>query len=218
MLEIPVYNEQGKTSGGVEIDPRVLGGRVRPDLLKQAIVMYQANLRQNTSTTRSRGMVVGSTRKLYRQKGAGNARAGQRRTVIRRGGGVAFAKGKQNFSQAMNKKMRRLARNNAILAKINSNDVVVLDELNLDHPNTKRLATLLRAVGAEKGCLLALSEPNDTVYKSGRNIPRTEVRVLGEVSAFDVLRRKKLVMTRPAFEALVSDPVRIRPPGDGSER
>ncbi|MCH8883229.1 MAG: 50S ribosomal protein L4 [SAR324 cluster bacterium] len=108
----------------MEVDPDPLGGQVRPRLLKQAVVMYQANRRQNTSATRSRGMVVGSTRKLYRQKGTGNARAGARRTHVRRGGGVAFAKGRQNFTQSMNKKMRRLARNNAILAKIVSDEVM----------------------------------------------------------------------------------------------
>lgn len=209
MLKIPVYNSEGKESGAVEIDPEILGGKVRPRLLKQAVVMYQANLRRNTSATRSRGMVVGSTKKLYRQKGTGRARAGASRTNVRRGGGVAFAKGEQDYSQSMNKKMRRLARNNAILAKIQSNDVLVLEDLKFDRPSTRRFASILRAVGADKGCLMAIGDYDDTVYRSGRNIAKTEVRVLREVNAYDLLRRRKLIMTRPAFEALVNDPVRL---------
>lgn len=210
MLAIPVYDNQGKRAGQVEIDPQVLGGRVRPQLLKQAIVMYQANRRQNTSATKSRGMVSGSTRKLYRQKGTGNARAGARRTGIRTGGGMVFAKGKQNYTQGMNKKMRRLARNNAILAKITGDNALVVESLELDKPSTGQFASLLRAVGAEGSCLVALSEPDRAVYLSGRNLSRTDVQPLGEVNAYDVLRRKKLVMTRSAFDILVSDPVSLR--------
>ena len=210
MLEIPLHDAQGKRTGGVEVDPDPLGGKVRPQLLKQAVVMYQANRRQNTCATRSRGMVVGSTRKLYRQKGTGNARAGARRTHVRRGGGVAFAKGRQVFTQSMNKKMRRLARNNAILAKIVSEDVIVIEDPGFDRPNTKRFASLLRSLGAENGCLFAVAEPNQAVHLSGRNIPRTDVRLLRDVSAYDVLLRRKFVMTKAAFDVMVEDPARLR--------
>lgn len=214
MLSVPLFDGEGKPAGSVEIDPKLLGGRVRPQLLKQAVVMYQANARQGTSATKSRGMVAGSTRKLFRQKGTGNARMGARRTVIRRGGGVAFAKGAQNYHQDLNKKMRRLARNNAILAKIQSNDVAVVEGVAFETPSTKRFVSLMKAVGGDRGCLFALGAPDDVVYRSGRNIPKTEVRPLSEVNAYDILRRKKFVMTRPAFDALVNDPVRLRPAAD----
>ena len=210
MLAIPVYDSHGKPAGQVEIDPAILGGEVRPGLLKQAIVMYQANRRQNTSATKGRSMVAGSTRKLYRQKGTGNARMGTIRTNIRRGGGVAFAKGAQNHAQAMNKKMRRLARNSAILAKITSSDALLLESLELEAPNTKQFAILMRSVGAQRGALVALDRPNRAVLLSGRNIPRTDVQPLADVNAYDILRRKKLVMTRAAFDVLMRDPVRAR--------
>ena len=210
MLQIPVFNQDGNPAGQVEIDPAILGGEVNPRLLKQAIVMYQANLRQNTSATKSRGMVEGSTRKLYRQKGTGNARAGTRRTNIRRGGGVAFAKGRQNFDQAMNKKMRRSARNNAILARIEGNNALVLESLSMQSPSTKRLAGLLRKVGAGDGCVVALNGEDRTAFLSGRNIPKTDVRPMAELNAYELLRRKKLVMTRSAFDAMVSDPACFR--------
>lgn len=210
MLSIPVFDAEGQPSGNVEIDPQVLGGRVRPKLLKQAIVMYQGNARQNSSTTRSRGMVVGSTRKLYRQKGTGNARMGARRTNLRRGGGVAFAKGGQVFKRALNKKMRRLARNNAILAKIERQNVMVVDELSFDAPSTRRLVSMVTAMGAEGGFVLALDRPDRTLHLSGRNIAGGEVRSLSDLNAYDVLRGKKLIMTRPALEALLAGPNRTR--------
>ena len=155
-------------------------------------------------------MVAGSTRKLYRQKGTGNARAGTRRTNIRTGGGVAFAKGRQNYAQAMNKKMRRLARNNAILAKIMGNKALVVESLAFDKPSTRQFASLLRAIGAQGGCVVALAKPDRAVYLSGRNLSGTDVHTLGELNAYDLLRRKTLVMTRSAFDVLLSDPVRLQ--------
>ncbi len=206
MIEVPVYKMDGQKSGVLEIDPAVLGGEVRPKLLKQAVVMYQANARQNTSATKSRGMVEGSTRKLYRQKGTGNARMGAIRTCVRRGGGVAFAKGKQNYSQDLPKKMRRLARNNAILAKLQSGQVAVVEDLKFDKPRTKVFAGMLSALGADRGCVVALAANDRNAYLAGRNIAKTEVKPVCEINAFEVLRRRKLVMTKEAFESLKADP------------
>ena len=103
MIELPVYNSQGKEVDRMTVDPAVLGSKVRPALLKQALVMYHANKRQGTAATKSRGMKVGSGAKLYRQKGTGRARVGNSRTCVRRGGGVAFAKVARDFSQRMPK-------------------------------------------------------------------------------------------------------------------
>ena len=212
MLDVPVYNMDGEQTGAVQLDSRILGDRVRPQLLKQAIVAYQANRRQGSARTRSRGQVTGSTRKIHRQKGTGNARMGTVRTGIRRGGGVIFAKQDQVFSRALPKKMRRLARNNAILAKILSQDVLVIDGLAFEEPKTKRMVELLRGLGASAGCLLALHERDENIARSGRNLPRTDVCLVGDLNAYDILRRKKLILSRPAFEMLASDPVTLRSP------
>ena len=216
MLQVPVYDMSGSKTGSVEIDAEILGGKVRPPLLKQAVVIYMANQRQGTASTKSRGMVSGSTRKLYRQKGTGNARMGAIRTVIRRGGGVAFAKGKQNYGRTMPVKMRRLARNNAILAKIVAEDVVVVEGLTFETPKTKTMVQMLNRVGAGLGCVVALHDLDSNVVKSGRNIPKTEIKPLRELNAYEILRRKTLVLTKRAFEALVADPVTCRPTTDGS--
>ncbi len=210
MIEVPVYKMDGTSSGTESIDPAVLGGRVRPKLLKQAVVMYQANRRQNTSATKSRGMVVGSTKKLYRQKGTGRARAGAIRTCIRRGGGVAFAKGRQNYQQDLPKKMRRLARNSAILAKIKAGNVAIVDGLAMDKPQTKAFAAMLSSLGVDRGCVVALRGEDRNLFLSGRNIQKTEVRCVRNLNALDVLRRDKLVMSMEAFRCLKNDPVRLR--------
>lgn len=207
MIDIPVYSIDGKQTGAEKIDRAVLGGKVRPKLIKQAVVMYQSNLRQNTSASKSRGMVEGSTRKLYRQKGTGNARMGAIRTCVRRGGGVAFAKGKQNHAQALPKKMRRLARNNAILAKLESGDVAIVEGLKFDKPRTKQFAAMLSALDAERGCVVVLDGADRTTLLSGRNIPKTEIKPIREINAYDVLRRKKLLIAKEAFVRLKADPV-----------
>jgi large subunit ribosomal protein L4 len=108
MITVAVYNEDGKEIESLKVDEAAFGSRVRYALLKQAIVMYHANKRLGTVATKSRGMVEGSTRKIYRQKGTGNARMGTVRQHVRRGGGVAFAKVPRDFGKAMPKKQRKL--------------------------------------------------------------------------------------------------------------
>jgi large subunit ribosomal protein L4 len=206
MIEVPVYNMSGEQTGTMSVDEQQLGGVVRRDLLKQAIVSWLANQRQGSARTKSRGMVSGSGRKLYRQKGTGNARMGTSRTVVRRGGGVAFAKQQRNYRQGMPRKMRQAARNSALLAKLKSQDVVIIDSLNFAEPKTKQFYGLLKSVGAERGCVLALPQPDTVIYKSGRNIPKTEIRPVHELNAYEILRRRKLLFTKEAFEAVVANP------------
>ncbi len=192
----------GEQVGSVQIDEAQLGGRVRFGLLKQAVVMYRASMRRATAATLGRGMVKGSTRKLYRQKGTGRARVGTVRTPLRRGGGRTFAKRPRDFSHAMPKKMRRLARDNAILAKLQANEGVVIEDLEFAEPKTKQFAAMLKALGADHGCLVALGEADERVFRSARNIPKVDIRVLQELNAFEILRRKRLLFTKEAFETL----------------
>ena len=113
------------------------------------------------------------------------------------------------------KKLRRLARNSAILAKIKAERVMVLDGMEYPEPKTKRFATMLSALGVEDGCLVALHEHDKNVYRSGRNIPRTAIRMVEELNAYEVLRQPKLIFTKPAFEQLARNPLTLRePPAD----
>src|SRR6188768_543465 len=129
MIELPIYNMAGKQVDALAIDEARLGGEVRHALLKQAFVMFHANQRQGSARTKNRSRTEGSTRKLYKQKGTGNARAGNARTPIRKGGGVTFAKlrTREDFRQDMPKKMRRLANRNALLAKLVDKEVKCFD-------------------------------------------------------------------------------------------
>jgi large subunit ribosomal protein L4 len=199
MLSVPIYSESGEPLGQEQIDETLLGGVVNPALLKQAVVMYHANRRQGTVATKSRGNVEGSTRKLYRQKGTGRARMGTVRQPVRRGGGRAFAKVPRDLRQAMPKRMRRLARNQAVLAKIKSDDALIVDGLRFEAPKTARLAAVLKRVQADRGCVFATAGVDRVLFKSGRNIPRAEIRDVAELNAFDILSRRKLIFTREAF-------------------
>src|SRR5918911_1501815 len=123
MIEVPVYNQSGKEIEKFSVDEAKLGGEVRTNLLKQALVMYHANQRQGSVRTLARGEVAGSTRKMFRQKGTGNARTGGVRHPIKKGGGHAKQKRPKDWRQAMPKKARRLATQSALLSKFQSGDV-----------------------------------------------------------------------------------------------
>ncbi|MCG3138691.1 MAG: 50S ribosomal protein L4 [Phycisphaerae bacterium] len=200
MVEIPVFSVAGQQVGQLSIDEQQLGERVRPALLKQAVVMYLANRRIATAHTRQRHEVEGSTRKLYRQKGTGNARMGAVRTPQRRGGGRAFGKKAKDIRLEMPKRMRRLACCNAVLAKILSNDVLIFSDLNITQPKTKQIQTALLNVGADRGCVLAVDSYLPAIVKSSRNIPKTDVRMVSDLNAYDILARRKLIFTQAAFE------------------
>lgn len=202
VLEIPVFDAKGARIGAEQIDADALGGKVRVRLLKQAVVAYELGQRQGTFASKSRAMVHGASRKLYRQKGTGNARAGNLRTPTRRGGGHSFHKIPRDFSQRMPRRMRTLARNSAILAKIQAGDAMIIDPLATEQPKTKQFAALLKAVGAGGTCLVAMKDRDMGVWRSGRNIPGVNIKMLADVNPFEVLRPRHVIFSRDAFAAL----------------
>ncbi|HWL94874.1 MAG TPA: 50S ribosomal protein L4 [Phycisphaerae bacterium] len=209
MIEIPVLDTDGKKIGGEQLDPELLGGRVRHDLLKQAVVAHRANRRQGTVQTKSRAHVHGSSRKLYKQKGTGRARAGNLRTPVRVGGGHAFHKINRDFDQKMNRKMRRLARNSAILAKALAGQMLIVDGLKFETPSTKKMAKAMKAVDAGHGALFTYIAMDANLVKSSRNIPTLTIKSIFDVNAYDVLKGRRLMLTPDAFQALVNDPVTL---------
>ena len=205
MIELPIYNKKGKQVDTLAIDEALLGGEVRPVLLKQAYVMFHANRRQGSARTKSRGMVEGSTRKLYRQKGTGNARMGTRRTNIRRGGGVAFAKTKarQSYRLGMPKKMRRLANRNALLAKLVDSEVKCVDDLTFDAPKTADFRHMLDALSIDRTCLVAVESSNRNAALSARNVPDVDTIRAEQLNAFELLNHRYLVVGRASLEAFI---------------
>jgi len=204
MIDLPVYNKEGQQVESLKVDESAFGGYVRLPLLKQAIVMYHANRRVGTAATKSRGMVAGSTRKLFRQKGTGSARAGTRRTGKRVGGGVTFAKVARDFSKRMPKKQRRLARDSAILAKLLARGVVVVDELAFDRPHTKDFADVLGKLNINRSCLVVIDDYDENIYKSARNIPKVAVMPVAESNAAEIYNHVKVLFTRQAFLSLLN--------------
>lgn len=204
MIELAVYNTGGEQVDTIQVDESVLGGCVRRALLKQAVVMYHANKRQGTVATKSRGMVAGSSKKLYRQKGTGNARMGTRRTGIRTGGGMIFAKMPRDFGKRMPRKQRQLARDSAILAKMRSQEVVIVDGLAFEKPRTKDFAGVLKNLKIDRSCLVAIPDFDENLYKSSRNIRRVDVMPVAELNAGDVLNHRKVLFTKEALTSFLS--------------
>jgi len=204
MIDVTVYNTDGEEVDSLKVDEAAFGGSVRYPLLKQAIVMYHANQRVGTAATKGRSMVAGSTRKLFRQKGTGYARVGNIRTGKRVGGGVTFAKTARDFSKRMPKKQRRLATASAMLAKLLSNDVVVVDELKFERPRTKDFVSLLDNLKIARSCLVTIGSADDNLYRSARNIPRVAVMPVSQLNAGDICRYHKVLFTKEAFLLLLN--------------
>jgi len=203
-IRVPVYSPDGKEVGGVDIDPASFGGEVNKQLLHDAVVMYQANRRSGTAKTKTRAEVAGTGKKLFRQKGTGNARVGTKRTNKRRGGGTAFGPIPRDYSYAMPKQQRRLATMMALLSKFQDNEAVVVDGLKVDRPKTKQMMGVLKALKLEgQTCLLATTGDKN-VYLSARNIQGVEVAPVRELNAYMLLRRKRLVLTKPAIDAILA--------------
>jgi large subunit ribosomal protein L4 len=201
MVSAPIRDMSGSDAGVYEFDGNELADRISKQLLHDVVVMYQANQRQGTVRTKSRGEVAGSTKKLYRQKGTGNARMGTKRSPIRRGGGHAFAKRPKNWGYRLPKKAVRLATRMALLSKFQDDEAIVLDGFQVDQPRTKTIAGMLEALGvAEQSCLLVIPEYDLNVWRSGRNIPNLEVMPAREVNAYVLLRQKRLLIAREAID------------------
>ena len=204
MIDLAVYNRSGEEIDSLTVDKSAFGGSVNYPLLKQAIVMYHANKRVGTAATKSRGMVSGSTRKLFRQKGTGNARVGNIRTGKRVGGGVTFAKVQRDFGKRMPKKQRRSARDSAVLVKLLSDNLVVVDELNFEAPKTKDFANVLSNLKIERSCLVVVSGHDENLHKSARNIPKIVVMAVAELNAGQVCSHSKLLFTKETFLSLLN--------------
>ena len=203
MATIPIHDRNGQEIGSYEVDPADFAPRINRQLLHDAVVMYQANLRQGSHMTKTRGEIKGTTKKLYRQKGTGNARAGSRRSGVRRGGGHIFALRNRDYSYRLPRKAVQLATRMAIASKIRDGEVVVIDELSFEVPRTKEMVNVLKNLGCGGHSLLvATATYDENVYKSSRNIAKVSVSPAAEVNALSVLSARKMLVTKQAMDAL----------------
>lgn len=202
-IQLDVYNRAGQSVGTVSVDPAEFGGTINKQLLHDCVVMYQANQRAGTHSTLRRSEVAGSTKKLFKQKGTGNARVGNKRTNKRRGGGTAKGPKPRDYSYRMPKRALRAATRMAILSKLVDNEVVLVDDLSLEAPKTKEVAGILKALKLSgTSCLIGTDGSQANVHRSGRNIPGVGVLPADQLNAYEVLRRKRLLLTRAALDKL----------------
>jgi large subunit ribosomal protein L4 len=227
MISVPVFNPAGEKVGDESIDPADFGGSVNKQLLHDVVLMHLANRRVGTVNTRGRADVAGSGKKLFRQKGTGNARAGSKRTNKRKGGGVAFARRNRDYRYTIPKKAVRAAIRMAILSKFQDGQALVVEGLETGPPKTKRVAGVLRAirrpdlseadaveaVGETKAKALGRTLDHRTVligipahdpvfHRSARNLEGVEVAPVADFNTYDILKQRYLLLTREALGVL----------------
>ncbi|HJN65872.1 MAG: 50S ribosomal protein L4 [Pirellulales bacterium] len=203
MAKLPVYSKSGEKVGTYSIEAADLAPSINRQLLHDVVVMYQANRRQGSVRTKSRSDVSGSTKKMYRQKGTGNARAGSIRSGVRRGGGHIFARRPRDYSYRLPKKSLQLATRMAIASKILDDQLVIIDQLDFDAPATGEMAAILKSLHCDgKSVLVTTEKLDNNVYKSARNIDKVCVSPVSDLNALEVLRPKKMLVTQAALDTI----------------
>ncbi|MCX7912458.1 MAG: 50S ribosomal protein L4, partial [Dehalococcoidales bacterium] len=197
-MQLPVYDATGNVVRQIEVSDAVFGVPFREHVVHQVMVAQQANMRQGTASTKTRGTVSGSTRKLYRQKGTGYARAGSKKSPLRYKGGVTFGPHPRDYHQEIPRKMRRLAIRCVLSAKANEGTLKVLEKFDLTEPKTKKMLEILRVLGADNSTIIVTPQPEEMVIKSARNIPEVKTMPAAVLNVLDMLSYKNLLMTEEA--------------------
>ena len=194
-VQIPVYNLTGEVVKNIDISDEVFAAPFNQAVVHQVLVGQQANARQGTADTKTRGEVAGSTRKLYRQKHTGMARAGSRRSPLRRGGGIVFGPHPRSYRQAIPKKMRHLALRCVLSAKAGDGELKILEQLEFDKPRTKHMVEILGALGVDSSALVVTDELSENVTMSARNLQGIKTMSANLLNIVDLLSYNKLLMT-----------------------
>ena len=197
-MQLPVYSLGGEIVRQIEVSDRLFAEPFNEAVVHQAMVRQQANARQGTASTKTRSEVVGSSRKLFRQKHTGFARAGSIRSPIRRGGGIVFGPKPRSYRQAMPKKMRRLALRCLLSAKARDGELKVIEELELAEPKTREMVRILTALGVDSSALIVTGGPETNVAKSARNLSLVKAMPASILSVIDLLSYRVLLMTESA--------------------
>jgi len=205
MFKLPVYNQEGKEIESLELDPIVFDGQVNLDVLYQAVLMYRANRRKGLASTKTRGEVSGGGKKPWRQKGTGRARVGSIRSPLWRKGGVIFGPHPRDYSFRLPKKIKIAALKSSLNAKLNENNLLILDDLEIDVPKTKEATKILSnlKLNGNKSILLMLDKIDAKSRLSFRNINYVDTISAADTNAYDVLKARKLIVTLSGLKILV---------------
>ncbi len=197
-MQVPVYNLSGEVVRQIDISDSVFAVPFNETVVHQVMVGQRANARQGTSSTKTKGTVHGSTRKLFRQKGTGYARAGSKKSPLRRGGAITFGPHPRDYRQEIPRKMRRLALRCVLSAKAGDGELKILEGFNFTEPRTKKMIEVLVALGIDSSALIVTPEPEENVIKSARNLPEIKTMPANILNIIDILSYKTLLMTEAA--------------------
>ena len=201
MLTLDLLNKQGQKVGDIELNESLFGVEINTDAMHQVVVAQLANKRQGTQSAKTRAEVRGGGIKPWRQKGTGRARQGSIRAPQWIHGGIVFAPKPRDYRVSVPKSMRRVAFKSALSCKVAANEMMVIDSLDFDSPNTKAMIEVLKAFDAKK-TLIVVEESNQNVYRSARNIPGVQVSPVNNLNVYDILKYEKFIVTKDAVSKI----------------
>lgn len=197
-----LYNMEGKELGKFELNDAVFGIEPNKTAIHTVVVSYLANQRQGTQSALTRAEVRGGGIKPWRQKGTGRARQGSIRSPQWTGGGVVFAPKPRSYRTSVNKKVKKLALKSALSAKVQEEEIFVIDNISVEEIKTKKIVGMLSGLNVEKKALIVLPENDEKIYKSARNIPGVAVAFVGTLNVYDLLKYNTLIIAKDAAEKL----------------
>ena len=201
MPTVAVYNMEGAKVGSMEVSDAVFAAEINKTVLHEVVKNYLANQRQGTQSTKTRTEVRGGGIKPWRQKGTGRARQGSIRAPQWTGGGVALGPKPRDYRYAVNKKIKRVALKSALSSKVLSNDIIVVDGLQMEEIKTSKIAAMLNALNADKA-LVVTAELDKNVYLSARNIKNVKPTYVSQLNTYDVIKYNKLVVAKDAIQKI----------------
>ena len=203
MSKFPVLNIEGKEAGSIDLPDKIFGEPVNADVLHQAVVMYQACLRQGTADTKDRSEVSGGGKKPWRQKGTGRARHGSIRSPLWVKGGVIFGPHPRDFSYSIPKKIKKAALRESLNAKFQDKNLLCVDDIKKAPGKTKEMAKLLKTLNIKEKTLVMFDGSDPNVERVSRNIAYLNLVPSREANAYDILKHKKILVTKTAFKKLL---------------
>jgi len=202
-METKVYNMQGEEVEVLSLEEDIFGGKIRPSVLREAVLAYRVSHRQGTASTKSRAQVKGGGRKPWIQKGTGRARAGSIRSPLWVGGGVVFGPRPRNFRYHLPQKIKKIALKSSLRKKLREGGLIILDWISIKNGKTKEMAGFLQRLSLEGKTLLVLEEPNEKIIRSASNLKNLRLSAAFCLSAYDILSHKNVCITKGALAQIV---------------
>jgi len=200
MPKVDLYNTSGEVVGNIDLSDNIFGASINNEVLHMVVLNQLANKRQGTQSTKTKSEVRGGGRKPWKQKGTGRARQGSIRSAQWIKGGIVLGPKPRSYRYTLPKKVRRIALKSALSSKVVENEIMVLDNLNFDAIKTKQMLKVLKNLKVDNSVAIVLSEKNEMVEKSARNIPGVKTLLVNTLNVYDILKYEKFIITKEAVE------------------